>query len=97
MTTSKTTGQLFELGNVYMTPGAKQALENAGLPPETYLRRHAVGDFGNLFLADVRTNQAAVRDGTRILSAYNLPTKVKLWIITENDRSATTLLLPQEY
>jgi hypothetical protein len=62
------------------------------------LQRHVNGDWGDLSEDDRRENELSVREGFRILSAYILPrTRVKLWIITEADRSVTTFLLPSEY
>ena len=62
------------------------------------MQRHVTGDWGELSEEDRRENELSVKEGFRILSAYKLPrTGVKLWIITEADRSATTLLLPDEY
>jgi hypothetical protein len=55
------------------------------------------GDWGDLDPVDWRENDRALRDATRILSSYHLPTGEKIWIITEWDRSVTTLLLPREY
>ncbi|MCO5193143.1 MAG: plasmid related protein [Anaerolineae bacterium] len=62
----------------------------------TYLKRHANCDWGDLDATDARTNDQALRDGLRLLSAYDTPAG-KLWIISEADRSVTTLLLPEEY
>lgn len=61
------------------------------------LARHAAGDWGDLCGEDRAANDRAVAVGARILSAYHTPEGVKLWIITEADRSATTILLPEEY
>jgi hypothetical protein len=61
------------------------------------LRRHARGDWGEVGVEDQRANDRAVQDGGRLLSAYSTKTNVKFWIITEADRSATTVLLPEEY
>jgi hypothetical protein len=89
---------LFPLGQILSTPGALSALGGEGLGAETYLKRHVAGDWGDLSEDDKRENELSVTDGFRILSAYTLPrTGVKLWVITEADRSATTLLLPDEY
>ena len=87
----------FPLGRVVATPGAIQALEEAGQMPQVFLRRHVQGDWGEVCAEDKRLNDASVKDGTRILSAYYTSLKEKLWVITEADRSATTLLLPSEY
>ena len=85
------------LGQVVVTPGALQALEEAGQSPREFLRRHVVGDWGELGEEDRVENEFSVAKGFRILSSYTLSTGEKLWIITEADRSATTLLLPEEY
>ena len=85
------------LGQVVATPGALEALQEAEVQPATLLVRHQRGDWGELDEDDKRLNDEAVTDEGRILSAYVLPTGVKVWIITEWDRSATTFLLPSEY
>ena len=61
------------------------------------LARHVSGDWGQLDAEDQAANEQALAYGTRILSAYDLATGERVWIITEADRSATTLLLPSEY
>lgn len=88
---------VLELGQVVATPGALAALEGAGEFGLTYLQRHQAGDWGVLCAEDREVNQRALRLGQRILSQYELPTGEKIWIITEWDRSYTTLLLPSEY
>ena len=92
----------FSLGQVVATPGALDALAAAGESVEEFLNRHHRGDWGDLDDADAALNDEALQDGSRLLSAYHLKTGVKIWIITEaaddeGDRSATTLLLPDEY
>lgn len=62
-----------------------------------YVRRHAWGDWGDVSADDAQANEAALREDARILSAYELATGERLWIITEADRSSTTVLLPDEY
>lgn len=88
---------LFPLGQVVATPGALSALEESGQLPQEFLHRHVAGDWGQLDEHDLRANEQAVREGQRILSAYSTKNGVRLWIITEWDRSVTTLLLPSEY
>jgi hypothetical protein len=93
---------LFDLGRTLATPGALAALEEAGQSPPELLLRHIRGDWGDLDEDDKRANDEALKDGSRILSAYILPTKAKVWVITEakddqGQRAATTLLLPDEY
>jgi len=88
---------VLELGFVVATPGALRALEAARQSADEFLARHASGDWGELGAADCDENELSLREGFRILSAYTLRTGVKIWIITEADQSATTLLLPEEY
>lgn len=87
----------FPLGQLAATPGALQALEEAGQCLEAFLIRHACGDWGELCQADRQENARALREGGRLMSTYTLKTGQTLWIITESDRSVTTLLLPLEY
>ena len=85
----------FDLGRKAITPGA-----NAQLHPIEILRaldRHARGDWGDVCTQDRHANDAAVENGTRLLSAYDSTKGVRFWIITEADRSSTTVLLPEEY
>lgn len=85
----------FPLGRLLMTPGVQ-----AQIPPSELmqaLRRHAHGDWGDLGEEDCRSNELALKDGARLLSAYHSRSGVKFWVITEADRSATTVLLPDEY
>jgi len=90
-------GPLFPLGRTVATPGALDALILAGTIPKALLDRHVRGDWGDLDEDDWRANGQALSVGTRLLSAYALPDGVRVWVITEADRSATTLLLPEEY
>lgn len=87
----------FPLGQVVSTPGALDALARAGQEPWQFIHRHVVGDWGELDEEDRRENELSVKEGLRILSAYRLRDGTKIWIITEADRSATTILLPDEY
>jgi hypothetical protein len=88
---------LFPLGRTVATPSALDALEEAGQMPAEFLRRHQTGDWGDLGAEDKKENDYSVANGFRILSAYHTKAGVKIWLITEHDRSATTLLLPEEY
>jgi hypothetical protein len=88
---------LFPLGQVVATPGALQAFENAGQEPEEFLNRHDRGDWGEVSEEDKRENEFSIQQRFRILSAYTTSAGDRLWIITEADRSATTILLPDEY
>ena len=89
--------RLFSLGQIVSTPGALQSLEAAGDSASQFLCRHALGDWGDLCEEDQTANDEAVMDDLRILSAYRLNSGVKIWVITEYDRSVTTVLLPEEY
>jgi hypothetical protein len=82
---------------LYRTPGALRALESAGQNPADFLERHLNCDWGNLDRDDIRENEYALQHGLRLLSSYHLNDGTRIWIITEADRSATTLLLPEEY
>ena len=93
----ETKAALFPLGQVVATPGALEALADANQSPAEFLSRHVSGDWGQLCREDKRTNGDALRNGLRILSAYKTTKDVKLWVITEADRSFTYLLLPDEY
>ena len=84
------------LGRVLATPGALEVLGKDPGQPFDYLARHATGDWGDLCAFDRRQNGVALREGNRVLSSYETPAG-RLWIITEADRSATTILLPEEY
>ena len=91
------TVQLFPLGQIVATPGALDALAQASQGAHEFLTRHVSGDWGELDADDRRENELSLREGFRLLSAYRLTTGEKLWIITEADRSVTTLLTPEEY
>lgn len=84
------------LGKVVATPGALKLLSEEGEDPFSYLARHATGDWGELCAFDRRQNEIALRDGYRVLSSYPVGGG-RVWIITEADRSVTTILLPEEY
>jgi hypothetical protein len=93
----------FSFGPLVATPGALEALGRNGSTGLEYLQRHARGDWGDLCDGDKRSNDAALKTGARILSAYRLPDGTKIWIITDaeiddnHNRQATTILLPDEY
>ena len=93
----KPIGAKFALGTIVATPGALDALTTADDSPSDYIRRHAELDRGTLCDEDVQSNLDAVRMGLRVFSAFTLSDGVKIWIITEADRSVTTVLLPEEY
>jgi len=83
----------FELGQIYATSGAM--LQELDFRP--YILRHMMGDWGDLDDEDKEANEEAIAHGERILSAYQIAEKVRIYIITERDRSITTILLPSEY
>jgi len=87
----------FPLGQLAATPGALAALDSAGKQAIEYLTRHAANDWGDLSAHDKQANDQALISGARILSAYKLSDTVKIWLITEADRSSTCILLPSEY
>jgi hypothetical protein len=87
----------FPLGEIVATPGALSAIEAAGQSPMEFLVRHIRNDWGEVSPGDAEMNDEATLDGGRIHSAYRTAKGERLWIITERDRSVTTLLLPDEY
>lgn len=91
------TGPLFSLGRLLATPGAIETCLKALVEPQDLLDRHVRGDWGDMHQDDLAANDHALRHGGRLFSAYNLPTRDRLWVITEADRSVTTILLPMEY
>src|SRR6266699_6897994 len=95
-TTTQTSVTRFALGQTFITPGAEEALEIAGQTAIQFLRRHMSCDWGELSEDDIRENELSLNEGFRLLSNYRTTKGQKLWIITEADRSATTILLPSE-
>ncbi len=90
------TVSLFPLGDIAATPGALEILEHLLISPDDLLARHVSGDFGDLSQHDLDANMLALEHGDRLLSVYNIG-KEKFYVITEADRSVTTILLPSEY
>lgn len=88
---------LFELGRTVATPGAIEALQQAGISAASLLCRHQCGDWGDLENEDLAENKLALNQGLRIFSSYQITEATRIWVITESDRSVTTLLLPEEY
>jgi len=89
---------LFPAGEIVATPGALALLEQANKTPLEFLSRHLRGDWGDDLCQDDKTeNELSLKNGFRLLSSYNVTDAEKHWIITEADRSVTTLLLPAEY
>ena len=88
---------LLELGVVVATPGASAVLGEAHESADGYLMRHAARDWGEIPPEDWEENEFSIMNELRVLSAYTIRTGEKIWIITEADRSVTTILLPAEY
>lgn len=86
----------FPLGQVVGTPAALAHLSLHGIDPIVLVQRHQSGDFGNLDAGDIYANMEAIRLGNRLLSVYDIGTS-RVYVITESDRSSTTILLPSEY
>jgi len=87
----------FRAGQLVMTAGVNDLVQRGALNPAPYLQRHLNGDWGDLCDEDRRSNDAALKNGDRLFSSYRITPDRKLWIITEWDRSVTTLLLPDKY
>ena len=87
----------FSLGKVVSTVGAFVTLEFAEADAQKYLRRHESGDWGDVSSLDWEENEFSLKNGFRLLSAYYVRDGEVIWIITEADRSVTTILLPEEY
>ena len=89
--------RLFTLGQVVATPGALEAMDQYAINALDLIQRHQSGDWGNVPPCDAEENMRSIENGWRILSSYAINDDQNLWIITEADRSVTTLLLPEEY
>lgn len=89
------TSTKFPLGQVVATPNALASVPSEEI--SAALNRHAHGDWGIMPEEDKRANERALRAGERLFSAYRSSGNVKFWIITEWDRSVTTVLLPEDY
>ena len=87
----------FSLGQIVGTPGALEALDRASQKPEFFLTKHARGDWGLMCAVDKQLNEESLKEEGRIHSAYKTLKGEDIWIITEADRSTTTILLPDDY
>lgn len=88
----------FPSGTVCTTPGINDLIQKHNINIHEYVRRHLSGDWGDCSVTDKKSNDAALENGDRLFSVYDLaPAADRIWIITEADRSATTVLLPEEY
>jgi hypothetical protein len=94
---NESTRPLFSLGRLVATPAALAAIARSGESAAVFFRRHAAGDWGDVCADDKQLNDDAVAAGERILSSYLTKKGEKIWIITEADRSVSTLLLPDDY
>ena len=90
-------GPLFPLGRTVATPGALALCEQHNISPLSLIARHHRGDFGDLCDDDLKANESALFEGQRLLSAFNIGGQEKLYVITEWDRSLTTILKASEY
>lgn len=86
---------LFPLGHIVATPNALAKLTAQDI--STAIQRHQAGDWGDLDEDDRQENAHSLEQGLRLLSAYRATGGIKFWIITEADRSVTTVLLPEDY
>ena len=90
-------GPVFTLGQVVITPGAVEL----GYKTETdillLLARHSMGDWGTIDVLDRQVNESALKSGSRLMSEYIIGNDQRIWIITDADRSVTTILIPSEY
>jgi len=87
----------FNFGQVVATRTLAEYCEEKNYSMLPYLIRHGQCDWGDLHEDDKEANEEALKEGLRLLSAYKLPDGKKIWVITEADRSATTLLFPEDY
>ena len=87
--------QKFMMGRVVKTQAVNEAVEHAEILAA--LARHVCGDWGDVSEHDYQANEAALLDQSRLFSVYHSQDGLKFWIITESDRSSTTVLLPEEY
>lgn len=90
-------GPRFQLGRIFATPAALEALGTTGVSIITLLTRHVRADWGDLCEGDRQQDDLALAAELRVLSSYRLPNGEAVWIITEADRSATTIMLPGDY
>lgn len=88
---------IFLLGMVVATPAAIEVLGAHGISPITLIGRHVSGDWSEMHADDQASNHEAIKHGFRVFSSYTLADGLKIWIITEADRSVTTILRPEEY
>jgi hypothetical protein len=90
------TKTMFPLGQIVITPAAFDLLRQVDISTASIIQRHVLGDWGDMTDGDKKANELAAEMGGRILSAYKLPRGNEVWVTTEPDRSATTIMLPSE-
>ena len=88
---------MFDLGQIVATPAALNALRRSSQSPADFIRRHGGGDWGDVDEDDRTKNELSLEQGFRLFSVYHAANGVKFWLITEADRSHTTVLLPEDY
>ncbi|WP_230463690.1 hypothetical protein [Burkholderia ubonensis] len=91
------TGPRFKLGRIFATPAALEVIAEARVSIIDLLIRHMRGDWGDLSESDGQQNELSINAGLRLLSSYALLSGRTVWVITEWDRSSTTVLLPHDY
>ena len=89
------THPLFSLGRLMTTPAALDALTHGDIVRA--LARHSIGEWGDVCPEDKEANDDALRTNGRLFSVYHAANGTKFWVITEADRSITTVLLPSDY
>lgn len=85
------------MGIICATPAALEVLHTCTVPFTNLVTRHVTGDWGTISAEDAARNEMAFTQGGRLLSVYPLADQTVIWVITEADRSATTLLVPEDY
>jgi len=96
-TLNKKSSVLFPFGEIYLIIGAREALEKSNQTPNEFFAKHQSVNWGLVCEDDRRENELSVKEGYRILSSHKTSKDVKVWLVTEADRSSTTLPLPEEY
>ena len=89
--------RMFELGQIVTTPAVLEAFRKTGESPMKFIDRHVTGDWDHMNKNDRHANELSLQSGARIFTAFDLQDQTRIWVITEADRSATTLLLPEDY
>ena len=91
---------LFEMGELYLTAGVNNRVEEEArfkIFVTDCIKKHLRGEWGDLGKEDIKENELSLKEGFRVLSSYKYKDDIKVWIITEADRSSTTVLFPDEY